>query len=99
MFMIDNNLICKIHSKTQYINIPAPSELKGGFELGKGIFHYVWENEKRVSSVITLKTLPWVLGISVTEKEIYEQNQILLIIIISISSAAILILSAFIFLF
>ena len=39
------------------------------------------------------------LGISVTEKEIYEQNQILLIIIISISSAAILILSAFIFLF
>ena len=99
MFMIDNNLICKIHSKTQYINISAPSELKGGFDLGKGIFHYVWENEKRVSSVITLKTLPWVLGISVTEKEIYEQNQILLIIIISISSAAILILSAFIFLF
>ena len=99
MFMIDNNLICKIHSKTQYINISAPSELKGGFDLGKGIFHYVWENEKRVSSVITLKTLPWVLGISVTEKEIYEQNQILLIIIISILSAAILILSAFIFLF
>ncbi|MEI0487272.1 methyl-accepting chemotaxis protein [Brachyspira intermedia] len=99
MFMIDNNLICKIHSKTQYINISAPYELKGGFDLGKGVFHYVWENEKRVSSVITLKTLPWVLGISVTEKEIYEQNQILLIIIISISSAAILILSAFIFLF
>ena len=99
MFMIDNNLICKIHSKTQYINISAPSELKGGFDLGKGIFHYVWENEKRVSSVITLKTLPWVLGISVTEKEIYEQNKILLIIIIAISSAAVLILSAFIFLF
>ncbi|WPC38874.1 methyl-accepting chemotaxis protein [Brachyspira hyodysenteriae] len=99
MFMIDNNLICKIHSKTQYINISAPSELKGGFELGKGIFNYVWENEKRVSSVTTLKTLPWVLGISVTEKEIYEQNKILRIIIIVISSIAILILSAFIFLF
>ena len=90
--MIDKNLICKIHSKTQYINILAPSELKGGFDLGKGIFNYVWENEKRVSSVITLKTLPWVLGISITEKEIYEPNKALKIMIIIAASIAILVL-------
>lgn len=99
MFMIDKNLICKIHSKTQYINIIAPSELKGGFDLGKGIFNYVWENEKRVSSVITLKTLPWVLGISITEKEIYEPNKALKIMIIIAASIAILVLSVSIFLF
>ena len=97
MFTIDNNLVCKIHSKTKNINIIAPSELKGGFDLGKGVFNYIWEGEKRVSSVITLKSQPWVLGISITEDEIYEANRMLMILMIFISIVAIV--SIFIFIF
>ena len=99
MFTIDEDLVCKIHSKTKNINIIAPAELKGGFDLGKGVFNYIWENEKRVSSVITLKSQPWVLGISITEDEIYEPNRMLMIMMIFISIVAIIIVSVFIFIF
>ncbi|MCZ9847415.1 methyl-accepting chemotaxis protein [Brachyspira hyodysenteriae] len=97
MYAVDKDLIIKIHSQTANINGTAPPQFKDAFNIGKGILTYVFNNEKRVSSVITLKSQPWVLGISVTEAEIYEANRMLMMIIISL--IAIVIISVFISMF
>ena len=99
MYAVDKNLIIKIHSKTENINKPAPEQFKDAFNLGKGILTYVFNNENRVSSVITLKSQPWVLGVSVTEAEIYEANRTLMLMMIITSIIAIVIISVFISMF
>ena len=99
MFMIDENLIAKIHSQTKNINIKAPSEFLKAFQLGNGILNYIWENEKRIAAVTTLKNQPWVLGISITEAEIYHENRVLIRIMMIISTIAIVLISIFIYLF
>ncbi|MCZ9874761.1 methyl-accepting chemotaxis protein [Brachyspira hyodysenteriae] len=99
MYAVDKDLIIKIHSQTANINGTAPPQFKDAFNIGKGILTYVFNNEKRVSSVITLKSQPWVLGISVTEAEIYEANRMLMMIIISLMAIAIVIISVFISMF
>ncbi|MEI0510866.1 methyl-accepting chemotaxis protein, partial [Brachyspira intermedia] len=99
MYAVDKNLIIKIHSKTENINQPAPTQFKDAFNLGKGILSYDFNGESRVSSVMTLKSQPWVLGISVTEAEIYEANRMLMIMMIVISLIAIIIIAVFISMF
>ncbi|MDA0042475.1 methyl-accepting chemotaxis protein [Brachyspira hyodysenteriae] len=99
MYAVDKDLIIKIHSQTANINGTAPPQFKDAFNIGKGILTYVFNNEKRVSSVITLKSQPWVLGISVTEAEIYEANRMLMLMMIIISLIAIVIISVFISMF
>ena len=96
MYAVDKNLVIKIHSRTENINGTAPQQFKEAFNLGNGILSYEFNNEKRVSSVITLKTQPWVLGISVTETEIYEANIALMRMMIIISIIAIVVISIFI---
>ena len=99
MYAVDKNLVIKIHSRTENINGTAPQQFKEAFNLGNGILSYEFNNEKRVSSVITLKTQPWVLGISVTETEIYEANIALMRMMIIISIIAIVVISIFISVF
>ncbi|MDA0103937.1 methyl-accepting chemotaxis protein [Brachyspira hyodysenteriae] len=99
MYAVDKDLIIKIHSQTANINGTAPPQFKDAFNIGKGILTYVFNNEKSVSSVITLKSQPWVLGISVTEAEIYEANRMLILMMIIISLIAIVIISVFISMF
>ncbi|MDA0034552.1 methyl-accepting chemotaxis protein [Brachyspira hyodysenteriae] len=99
MYAVDKDSIIKIHSQTANINETAPPQFKDAFNIGKGILNYVFNNEKRVSSVITLKSQPWILGISVTEAEIYEANRMLMLMMIIISLIAIVIISVFISMF
>ena len=99
MYAVDKNLIIKIHSRTENINVTAPEQFKDAFNIGQGILSYVFNNEKRVSSVMTLKSQPWVLGISVSEAEIYEANRALMMMMIIISVIAIVVISIFISLF
>ena len=99
MYAVDKNLIIKIHSKTANINETAPVQFKEAFNLGKGILSYDFNGESRVSSVMTLKSQPWVLGISVTEAEIYEANRMLMLMMVIIALIAIIIISIFISMF
>ena len=99
MYAVDKNLVIKIHSRTENINGAAPEQFKEAFNVGNGILSYVFNNEKRVSSVITLKSQPWVLGISAAESEIYEANRALMTMMIIISVIAIVSISIFISLF
>ncbi|MCZ9979806.1 methyl-accepting chemotaxis protein [Brachyspira hyodysenteriae] len=99
IYAVDKDSIIKIHSQTANINETAPPQFKDAFNIGKGILNYVFNNEKRVSSVITLKSQPWILGISVTEAEIYEANRMLMMMMIIISLIAIVIISVFISMF
>ncbi|TVL86879.1 chemotaxis protein [Brachyspira hyodysenteriae] len=99
MYAVDKDSIIKIHSQTANINETAPPQFKDAFNIGKGILNYVFNNEKRVSSVITLKSQPWILGISVTEAEIYEANRMPMLMMIIISLIAIVIISVFISMF
>ena len=99
MYAVDKNLVIKIHSRIENINGTAPEQFRDAFNLGKGILSYVFGGEKRVSSVITLKSQPWVLGISATEAEIYEANRVLMIMMVVISVVAIVVISIFISIF
>ncbi|WP_300369396.1 methyl-accepting chemotaxis protein [Brachyspira sp.] len=96
MYAVDKDLIIKIHSKIENINKPAPEQFKEAFNLGKGILHYIFNDEKRVSSFITLKSQPWILGISATTSEIYEANRSLMIMMIIISAVDIVVILIFI---
>ncbi|MDO6993313.1 methyl-accepting chemotaxis protein [Brachyspira innocens] len=96
MYAIDRNLVIKIHSKTENINVPAPQQFSEAFNMKKGILTYIFDNEQRVSSFITLNSMPWVLGVSATESEIYEANAALMRMMIIISIIAIVIIALFI---
>ncbi|WP_300711491.1 methyl-accepting chemotaxis protein [uncultured Brachyspira sp.] len=99
MYAVDKNRIIKIHSKIENINETAPEQFKDAFNLGQGILTYTFGGEKRVSSVITLKSQPWVLGVSATESEIYEANNRMTTMMIIISVISIISLSIFISIF
>ncbi|WP_295154248.1 methyl-accepting chemotaxis protein [uncultured Brachyspira sp.] len=99
MYAVDKNRIIKIHSEIENINETAPEQFKDAFNLGQGILTYTFGGEKRVSSVITLKSQPWVLGVSATESEIYEANNRMTTMMIIISVISIISLSIFISIF
>ncbi len=96
MFAIDKNIIIKIHSNLKNINNNAPKEYAEAFKQKSGILSYEFEGSKRVASYTTLETMPWVLGVSATEAEIYEANIALIKMMIAISLIAIIVISVFI---
>ncbi|WP_297299306.1 methyl-accepting chemotaxis protein [uncultured Brachyspira sp.] len=96
MFAIDKNIIIKIHSNLKNINNNAPKEYAEAFKQKSGILSYEFEGSKRVASYTTLETMPWVLGVSATESEIYEANVALMRMMIIISLIAIIVISVFI---
>ena len=96
MFAIDKNIIIKIHSNLKNINNNAPKKYAEAFKQKSGILSYEFEGSKRVASYTTLETMPWVLGVSATEAEIYEANIALIKMMIAISLIAIIVISVFI---
>ncbi|PCG19945.1 methyl-accepting chemotaxis protein [Brachyspira sp. G79] len=96
MFAIDKNLIIKIHSDLKNINGAAPTVYRDAFNKNNGILSYEFDGSKRVGSYTTLKSQPWVLGVSMTEMEIYEANRVLMQMMIIISIIAIVVISLFI---
>ncbi|MEI0747029.1 methyl-accepting chemotaxis protein [Brachyspira pulli] len=96
MFAIDKNIIIKIHSNLKNINNNAPKEYAEAFKQKSGILSYEFEGSKRVGSYTTLETMPWVLGVSATESEIYEANVALIRMMVIISLIAIIVISVFI---
>ncbi|MEI0479102.1 methyl-accepting chemotaxis protein [Brachyspira pulli] len=96
MFAIDKNIIIKIHSNLKNINNNAPKEYAEAFKQKSGILSYEFEGSKRVASYTTLETMPWVLGVSATESEIYEANVALMRMMVIISLIAIIVISVFI---
>ncbi|WP_157152722.1 methyl-accepting chemotaxis protein [Brachyspira murdochii] len=96
MFAVDKNLIIKIHSNLKNINAAAPSVYTDAFNKNSGILTYDFDGYKRVASYTTLKSQPWVLGVSMTESEIYEANVALMKMMIIISIIAIVVIALFI---
>ena len=99
MFAIDKNIIIKIHSNLKNINNSAPQEYSDAFKQKSGILSYEFEGSKRVASYTTLEVMPWVLGVSATEAEIYEANIALMQMMIIISLIALIVISIFISVF
>lgn len=99
MYTIDENLIIKIHSRIENINGKLGEEFRQMYNLGKGVSSYVFNGEKRVSSYTKLKTLPWILGISITEDEIYEEKRQLSAAMLIISIISVATISVFISLY
>ncbi|WP_300758208.1 methyl-accepting chemotaxis protein [uncultured Brachyspira sp.] len=96
MFAIDKNLIIKIHSDLKNINGAAPTAYSSAFSKNSGILSYEFDGAQRVGSYTTLKSQPWVLGVSMTENEIYEANRALMQMMIIISIIAIVVIALFI---
>lgn len=74
LFCIDKNLTVKIHNKIENINTTLPSDFTRAFETKTGIIDYVFNGENRVAAYTTLNSMPWVLGISMTNEEIERDN-------------------------
>lgn len=99
LFCIDSELTIKIHSKIENINTTLPSDFSSAFEARTGIIDYVFNGEDRIAAYTTLDSLPWVLGISMTNEEIGKDNRNLVRIIIIIAVTAIVIISILVSLF
>ena len=74
LFCIDKNLTVKIHNKIENINTTLPQDFTRAFETKTGIIDYVFNGEDRVAAYTTLNSMPWVLGISMTNEEIERDN-------------------------
>lgn len=99
MYAVDEDLKIKIHNTIDNIDKDAPQQFKEAFKQDKGILEYEFQNTKRVSSFIKLKSQPWILGISEAESEIYKPNKELMLIMIIISLVDIAVIATSISLF
>lgn len=101
LFCIDNTLTVKIHSKIENINSSLPPDFSRAFESGKetGIIDYVFNGEDRIAAYTTLKSMPWVLGISMTNEEIGRDNARVIRAIIIIAIVSIIVISIIVSLF
>ena len=99
LFCIDKNLTVKIHNKIENINTTLPSDFTRAFETKTGIIDYVFNGENRVAAYTTLNSMPWVLGISMTNEEIERDNKRVTRAIIIIAVVSIVIISIIVSLF
>lgn len=99
LFCIDKNLTIKLHSHIESINSTLPQDFTRAFETKSGIIDYVFNGEDRVAAYNTLETMPWVLGISMTNEEIERDNKRVTRTIVIIALISIVITSIIITLF
>ena len=99
LFCIDKNLTVKIHNKIENINTTLPQDFTRAFETKTGIIDYVFNGEDRVAAYTTLNSMPWVLGISMTNEEIERDNRRVTRAIIIIAVVSIVIISIIVSLF
>lgn len=99
LFCIDNTLTVKIHSKIENINTTLPQDFNRAFETKTGIIDYVFNGEDRIAAYTTLNSMPWVLGISMTNEEIERDNRRVIRAIIIIAIVSIVVISIIVSIF
>ena len=99
LFCIDKNLTVKIHNKIENINTTLPSDFTRAFETKTGIIDYVFNGENRVAAYTTLNSMPWVLGISMTNEEIERDNVRVTRAIVIIAVVSLIVISIIVSLF
>ena len=100
LFCIDRNLVIKLHTHIENVNTSQiPPEMSEAFEKKQGIIDYTFNGENRVAAYNSLETMPWVLGISMTNEEIERDNKRVTRAIIIIAIVSILIISIIVSLF
>ena len=99
LFCIDKNLTVKIHNKIENINTTLPQDFTRAFETKTGIIDYVFNGEDRIAAYTTLNSMPWVLGISMTNEEIERDNRRVIRAIIIIAIVSIVVISIIVSIF
>lgn len=99
MFCIDKNLTVKIHSQIDNINTALPQDFTKTFETKTGIIDYVFNGEDRIAAYTTLNSMPWVLGIAMTNEEIERDNRRVIRAIIIIAIVSIVVISIIVSIF
>ena len=99
LFCIDKNLTVKIHNKIENINTTLPQDFTRAFETKTGIIDYVFNGEDRVAAYTTLNSMPWVLGISMTNEEIERDNRRVTRAIVIIAVVSLIVISIIVSLF
>ena len=99
LFCIDKNLTVKIHNKIENINTTLPQDFTRAFETKTGIIDYVFNGEDRVAAYTTLNSMPWVLGISMTNEEIERDNRRVTRAIVMIAVVSLIVISIIVTLF
>ena len=99
LFCIDKNLTVKIHNKIENINTTLPQDFTRAFETKTGIIDYVFNGEDRIAAYTTLNSMPWVLGIAMTNEEIERDNRRVIRAIIIIAIVSIVVISIIVSIF
>lgn len=101
LITIDSNLIDIMDNLYEQIGSDIVKEYKTVFDnnLEEGILSYVYMDKKRTGSFSKMKTMNWVVAMTMFDSEIYSTNKELILISSLVGLIAIILLSLFVYLF
>ena len=101
IFAVDSRLIDVMDTLYEQIGETANDEYKKAFESGleNGRLSYFYLGAERTGSYCKMRTMNWVVGMSMIDSEIYAVNKQLISISSIVALAAIVLLTVFVYLF
>ena len=101
IFAVDSRLIDVMDTLYEQIGETANDEYKKAFESGleNGRLSYFYLGAERTGSYCKMRTMNWVVGMSMIDSEIYAVNKQLISISSIVALAAIVLLTIFVYLF
>ncbi|WP_020003873.1 methyl-accepting chemotaxis protein [Brachyspira innocens] len=101
IFAVDSRLIDVMDTLYEQIGETANDEYKKAFESGleNGRLSYFYSGAERTGSYCKMRTMNWVVGMSMIDSEIYAVNKQLISISSIVALAAIVLLTVFVYLF
>ncbi len=98
---IDPNLVDVMDNLYDQIGSTVVSNYKTVFDnnLPQGILSYIYMDKKRTGAFSKMKTMNWIVAMTMFDSEIYETNKIVIIISSLVGLAAVILLSVFVYLF
>ena len=98
---IDSNLIDIMDNLYEQIGSSVVADYKKVFDnnLSEGILSYVYMDQKRTGSFSKMKTMNWIVAMTMFDSEIYENNRIVIVISSIVGVIAVILFSISVYLF
>ena len=98
---IDSNLIDIMDNLYEQIGSSVAADYKKVFDnnLSEGILSYVYMDQKRTGSFSKMKTMNWIVAMTMFDSEIYENNRIVIVISSIVGVIAVILFSISVYLF
>ena len=98
---IDSNLIDIMDNLYEQIGSSVVADYKKVFDnnLSEGILSYVYMDKKRTGSYCRMKSMNWIVAMTMFDSEIYENNRIVIVISSIVGVIAVILFSISVYLF